>query len=100
MVESMVKKPFRQIYAQSGIIRYIQELFRFIQTFAEPCVTLTYLEPWYIQNPDIFRTRSIFRTLGSSQPWYIQNPIYKERLYIQNPNTCRTLSNEAFCENT
>ena len=94
MVKSMVKKPFRQIYAHSGIIRYIQELFRFIQTFAEPCVTLTYLEPWYIQNPDIFRT------LGSSQPWYIQNPIYKERLYIQNPNTCRTLSKEAFCENT
>ena len=35
--------------------------------------TLACLEPWYIQNPDIIMTRSIFRTLGYSQPWYIQN---------------------------
>ena len=38
-----------------------------------------YSEPWYIQNPGIFRTRSIFRTLvyleleAYSEPWYIQN---------------------------
>ena len=30
--------------------------------------TLTYLEPWYIQNSSIFRTRSIFRTLLYSEP--------------------------------
>ena len=27
------------------------------------------------QNPDIFRTRSIFRTLAYSQRWYNQNPV-------------------------
>ena len=67
------QKPFRQIQAHSGIIRHIQELFRHIQAYLEPCVTLTYLKLWYIQNPDMFRTRSIFRTLTYSQPWYIHN---------------------------
>ena len=68
------QKPFRQIQAHSGIIWDIQELFRHIQAHSEPCVTLSYLEPWYIWNLNIFRTRSIFRTLAYSQPWYIQNP--------------------------
>ena len=45
-----------------------------IQVYLEPCVTITYLRLWYIQNPDIFSTRSIFRTPAYSQPWYIQNP--------------------------
>ena len=54
--------------------------FRNIQAYSELCVTLTYLKPWYIQNPNrgifrtIYRTRSIFRTLAYSQLWYIQNP--------------------------
>ena len=64
----------RQIYAHSGIIMHIQELFRHIQVCPKPCVTLTYLESWYIQNTDKFRTTSIFRTLAYSEPWYIQNP--------------------------
>ena len=52
------------------------------QAYSEPCVTLKYLKLWYIQNPDIFRTRSIFRTLAYSQPWYIQNPgIFKTLPY-------------------
>ena len=66
-------KTFRQIYAYSGIIGHIQELFRHIQAYLEPFVTLEYLELWYIQNPDIFRARSIFRTLAYSQSWYTQN---------------------------
>ena len=28
----------------------------YIQTYSEPCVTLAYSEPCYIQNPGIFRT--------------------------------------------
>ena len=35
-----------------------------IQTYSKPCVTLAYLEPWYIQNTDILRTRSMFRALA------------------------------------
>ena len=45
-----------------------------IQAYSEPCVTLSYLKLWYIQNSDIFRTRGIFRTLAYLEPWYIQNP--------------------------
>ena len=55
------------------MISHIQELFRYIQVYSEPCVILAYLEPWYLQNPDIFKIRSILRTLAYSQPWYIQN---------------------------
>ena len=61
------QKPFRQIQAHSGIIRHIQELFRHIQAYSQPCVTLAYFGPWYIQNSKIFRTRSIFRTLAHSK---------------------------------
>ena len=58
------------ILAYSNIIRHIQELPRDIQTHSEPCVTLVYSEPWYIQNQShiqntaIFRTSSMFTTLS------------------------------------
>ena len=88
------QKPFRQIQAHSGIIRHIQELFRHIQAHLEPCVTLTCLKLWYIQNPDIFRTRSIFRTLAYSEPWYIQNHrIFRTLAYSKSeayPEPCQT----------
>ena len=65
------QKPFRPIMAHSGIIKHIQELFRHIQPYLEPCLTLTYLKlvypkPYYeqeayselrhIHNPAVFRT--------------------------------------------
>ena len=62
---------FMHIPEYSGIIRYIQELIGHIQEYSEPCVIVAHLQPWYIHNPDIFITRSIFRTLEHSQPWYI-----------------------------
>ena len=63
---------FRHIYAYSGVT----------QAYSEPCVALAYSELWYIQNPgisktlhiqnqrhiqnpEIFRTRSILRTLSN-----------------------------------
>ena len=67
------QKPFRQIKVHPVIIRHMQELLRHIQVYSEPCVTVAFLELWYIQNPDIFRTRSLFRTLAYSQPWYIKD---------------------------
>ena len=45
-----------------------------IQAYLEPCVTLTYLKLWYVQNPDIFRTPLY------SERWHIQN-----LRHIQNP---------------
>ena len=76
------QKPFRQIQAHSGIIRHIQELFRHIQNLV---LTLTYSKLWYIENIDIFTTRSIFRTPAYSQPWSIQNR------YIQNAGILKIL---------
>ena len=47
--------------------------FRHNQAYSETCVNLAYSEPWYIQNPDIFKTRNICRTLVYSEPRYIEN---------------------------
>ena len=67
------QKPFRQIQEYLGIIRYIQESFKHIQAYLEPCC---------FQNPDIFGTRGIFRNLTYSEPWYIQHPdIFKTLAY-------------------
>ena len=39
---------FWHIQTFSGIIRYIQELFRHIYAYSEPYVTQTLVEAWYI----------------------------------------------------
>ena len=85
---------FRHIYAYFGIFRHIRtypDIIRNIQAYSkltpaysEPCVTQywriknsgilrilayskpeAYSEPWYLQNSDTFRTRDIFRILGT-----------------------------------
>ena len=73
------------IQTDLGTIRHIQELFRLTQAYSEPCVTLAYLKSWYILNDDIFRTRSIFRTLAYHNPGTFRTPVYSERWHIQNP---------------
>ena len=82
----MGKCKTKAIQTDLGIFRHNQKYPGIIQPYLEPCVTLAYSEPWYIQNPDTFRIRCIFKTLGYSQPCYIQNPsIYSELWHIQNP---------------
>ena len=83
---------FTHIPAYSGIIRHRNQAYlRIIQTCSEPCVTLAYLETWYIQNPGIVKTRSIFRTRSKFRTLHIQNPgifrtlVYSESWHIQNP---------------
>ena len=56
---------FTHIPAYSDISRHIQpDIIRHIEAYSKPCVTLTYSEPWHIQNqrhihdPDIFRTQT------------------------------------------
>ena len=65
-----------------------------IQVYSEPCATLTYLEPWYVQNPDIFRT------LAYSQIWYIQKAgIFKGLAYSKSKaysETCQTSTIKRF----
>ena len=100
--------PFRQIQAYSRIFCCIQaysDISRYnqacsdifthsgmfthsgiIQEYSKPCVILAYSELCYIQNPGIFKTRDISRTLTYPKVWHIQN-----RRYIQNPGLFRTL---------
>ena len=54
-----------------GAFRRIQELFWHIQAYPEPCVTLAYIEPWYIQNPDIQNQK------------HIQNPGIFKKIYTK-----------------
>ena len=69
---------FRHRQAYSKIIRHFQELLRDIQAHLEARVTIS--EPWYIQDPGIFKSPNIFGTLVYSEFWYIQNPpIFKTR---------------------
>ena len=75
---------FSIIKAYSHIFRYYYGIFRLVQAYSTPCVTLAYLQPCRILSPDIFRTRSLFETLWNidqaySEPcrrpwlWHIQN---------------------------
>ena len=73
----MSKCKTKAIQTDLDAFRHNQEYPGVIQAYSETCVTL---KPWYIQNPDIFSTTSIFRTLLYSERCYIQNPIH-----IQNP---------------
>ena len=106
----MGKYKAKAIQADLGISRHIQAYAgRHIQAYSEPCVTLTYSKPLFIQDLGNFRTSGIFRTLASSEPeaysqsWHIQNPFsirtlasseleaYSELWYIQNARIIRTL---------
>ena len=58
----MVKCKAKAIQTDLSTFRDNQTYPGIIQAYSEPCVTLAYLKLWYIQNPDILRTRSIFRT--------------------------------------
>ena len=74
----------KAIQTNLGTFRRNQTYPGIIQAYSKPCVTLACLEPWYIQNPDIFRTRSIFRTPVYSQAWNIQNPrIFRTLAYLK-----------------
>ena len=70
----MGKCKAKAIHTDLGTFRHNQTYPGIIQAYSKPCVILAYLEPWYIQNSDILRTRSIFGTLAYSELWYIQSP--------------------------
>ena len=69
----MGKCKTKAIQIDFGIFRHNQVYLEIIQAYSKPCATLAYLEPWYIQNPDIFQIRNILRTLVYSERRYIQN---------------------------
>ena len=89
----------KTIQTDFGTFRHNQAYPGIINAYSKPCVTLAYLEPCYIQNPNIFKIRNIFRTLVYSEP-----PLYSKLWHIQNQRLIQTsmMSNiydEAFCEN-
>ena len=122
------QKPFTQIQVHSCKIRHIQELFRYIQAYFEPCVTMTLREK--CPNTELFlariqtgyrqirtRNNSVFRHFSRSVTYlklqYVRNPdIFRTRSilklpansqlrYIQNPAIFRTLAyskSEAYSE--
>ena len=54
-----------KIQKYSGIFTsYSDDIFSHIVAYLEPCLTLAYSDPYHIQNPSIFRTQDIFRTLS------------------------------------
>ena len=64
------------ILAYSDIIRHFQEWSRDIKAHSEVCVTPVYSEPWYVQNPGILRTSSIF----TIQPNICDIAFYKNKV--------------------
>ena len=79
----MDKCKTKAIQTGFGTFRHNQAYPGITQAYSKPCVTLIYLEPWYIQNPNIFKIRIIFRTLEYS----------KSKAYSD-------ICDEALCENS
>ena len=70
----MGKCKTKSIQTDLGTFRHNQAYPGIVQTYSDIFRTLTYLEPCYIQNPDIIRIRIIFRILAYLQPWCIPSP--------------------------
>ena len=70
--------------------------FRHNQAYSKPCVNLAYSELWYIQNPGIFKTRNIFRTLVYLEPRSIENSgIFKTQGLLKHLR-CQTSTMKGF----
>ena len=77
---------FEHIAAYSDRSRDIQsDIIRHTKAYSEPCASLTYSEPWQIQNHRHIQDLGIFRTLVCSEPWHVQN-----QRHIQDPDIFRT----------
>ena len=80
---------FRYIHAYSCIIRHIQGLFRYNQTYSGSCVILVYSEPWHIQKPGVFRGRGILRSLSNIHDGtFFENVNFTDVIIFTNHNCC------------
>ena len=99
----MGKCKAKAIHKDLDTFRYNQAYLGIIQAYSKTCVTLTYLDPWYIQNPNIFKIKNIdpqseitIRILVYSEPRYIQNPdILKIQGLFSHPR-CQTSTMKGF----
>ena len=79
----------------SDIFKHIHILFSHIVAYLEPRVSLWYSEPCHIQNPGIFRTQDVFRTLSRHILEYLKHCLtltYWEHCDIQNISIFRILT--------
>ena len=70
----MGKCKTKAIQTDLGTFRHNQAYLGIIQAYSgifKTLCNLAYLERLYVQNPEIFITRSIFRILAYSQAWCI-----------------------------
>ena len=77
-------------------------IFRLIQAYSEPCVTLTYSQPCHIPSPGIFRIRGIFKSLWNYdqacwEPSYSQNSLFRH--YSTILRHMQTFCNSQICRN-
>ena len=71
-----VETLLRHIQVYSGIFQnmYIYSgLFRICGGYTAPCVTSAYSQPCHIQNPRIFRTGGLFKTLWNMDQTYLKS---------------------------
>ena len=61
---------FSVIKVYSHILRHFKGIFRLIQAYSAPCVTITYSQPCHILHPTIFRTRGLFKALWNVDQAY------------------------------
>ena len=78
----------KAIQTNLGTFRHNQTYPGIIQAYLEPCLTLTYLKLWYVQNPNILQTRSIFRTRHIHNPALFRTLAFSKSEAYSEP--CRT----------
>ena len=76
----MGKCKTKAIQTDLGTFRHNQAYPGIIQAYSKPCVTLAYLEPWYIQDPNIFKIRKIFGTLVYQNPGIFRALTYSKSM--------------------
>ena len=84
-----------EIQTYSGIFTSYSDIFSHIVAFLEAYVTPAYSEHCHIENPGIFRTQYIFRTLSRHRLVYSERCVtlaYWEPCPIQNPAIFRILA--------
>ena len=83
------------LIVNSDIFKHIHILFSHIVAYLEPRVSLWYSEPCHIQNPGIFRTQDVFRTLSRHILEYLKHCLtltYWEHCDIQSISIFRILT--------
>ena len=63
---------FSSIIKTCYMFTSIATLTTHIQAYSAPCVTLTYLQPCHVQNPGIFRTGGLIKTLWNIDQAYFE----------------------------